>query len=216
MIHPSGTPRKTQLNDAESRVVGRRRAIFLISASLVVLLVGIAIHWPFKARPKIELTTRPVVPVSIAVAHRKNVPIHLTGLGAVQASSTVGIRPQIDGTLQEVLFIEGQNVKKGDALAKIDPRLFKATLDQARGKRAQDAALLIAAEKDLDRFRTLQQSAIETQQNVDQQQAKVDQLKASVATDEAEIEIAQTRLNYTTIMAPSDGRIGIQIGRAHV
>lgn len=211
MIHSSDTPRKPQLNDGDSRVVGRRRAIFLISASVVVLVVGIAGYWLFRARPKTELTTRPVVPVSVAVAHRQSVPIYLTGLGAVQASSTVDIRPQIDGILQEVLFIEGQNVKKGDALAKIDPRLFQATLDQARGKRAQDAALLVAAEKDLERFRTLQQSQIETQQNVDQQQAKVDQLKASVAADEAEIAVAQTRLNYTTITAPSDGRVGIRL-----
>ncbi|PMZ42826.1 biotin/lipoyl-binding protein, partial [Pseudomonas sp. FW306-02-H05-AA] len=84
-----------------------------------------------------------------------NVPVYLTGLGAVQSSLTVGIRPQVDGTLQEVLFTEGQEVKKGDMLAKIDPRLFKAALDQARGKKAQDAALLVAAGKDLARSKTL-------------------------------------------------------------
>src|SRR3546814_6999912 len=66
---------------------------------------------------------RPPAPVSIAVATRQDVPIYLTGLGTVQASFTVSIRSQVDGKLQEVLFTEGQRVKKGDVLAMIDPRL---------------------------------------------------------------------------------------------
>ena len=72
------------------------------------------------ARP----AARPAVPVSVAIATRQDVPIYLTGLGTVQASFTVGIHSQVDGKLQEVLFTEGQRVKQGDVLAKIDPRLF--------------------------------------------------------------------------------------------
>ncbi|CAM5376609.1 efflux RND transporter periplasmic adaptor subunit [Eoetvoesiella caeni] len=189
---------------------GRHRAILLISASVVLIAVGIATYWFLSAQPKIALTTRPPVPVSIAVATRQNVPVYLTGLGAVQASLTVGIRPQVDGTLQEVLFTEGQEVKKGDMLAKIDPRLFKAALDQARGKKAQDAALLVAAGKDLARSKTLALSGAIARQTVDQQQATVDQLKASIVADEAAIDTAQIQLGYTTIRAPSNGRIGIR------
>jgi multidrug efflux system membrane fusion protein len=96
-------------------------------------------------------------------------------------------------------------------LAKIDPRLFQAALDQAKAKKAQDAAMLIGAEKDLVRFKTLALKSFETQQNVDQQQAKVDQFKASIAADEAAIETAQTQLDYTSITAPSDGRIGVRL-----
>src|SRR5579872_7057617 len=91
------------------------------------------------------------VPVSVAVVARQNMPLYLTGLGTVQASLTVDIRSKVDGELQQVFFIEGQHVKKGDHLAKIDPRLFQAALDQARAKKAQDEAALIAAEKDLGR-----------------------------------------------------------------
>ncbi|CAM5406518.1 Efflux transporter periplasmic adaptor subunit OS=Rhodanobacter lindaniclasticus OX=75310 GN=B1991_16455 PE=3 SV=1 [Rhodanobacter lindaniclasticus] len=123
---------------------------------------------------------------------------------------TVGIRPQVDGTLRDVLFTEGQDVKRGDVLAKIDPRLFKAALDQARGKKAQDAALLVSAEKDLARYKTFALSDFIARQTVDHQQATVDQLKASVAADEAAIDIAQTQLDYTSIRAPSDGRMGIR------
>ena len=189
--------------------IERYRAI-LIAASIALVALGIAAYWYLVPRPRTVLTTLPAVPVSVAATTRQNVPVYLTGLGAVQASLTVGIRPQVDGTLQEVLFTEGQDVKKGDVLARIDPRLFEAALEQASAKKAQDAALLVAAAKDLVRFKTLVQTSAQTQQNVDLQQAKVDQLKASIAADEAAIDTAQTQLDYTSIRAPSDGRIGIR------
>ena len=192
-----------------NRAVGRR-LILLISASLVLVVVSLASYQFLKPRPKVAETTRASVPVSIAIATRQNVPVYLTGLGTVQASFTVGIRPQVDGTLREVLFTEGQDVRKGDVLAKIDARLFEAALDQARGQQAEDAALLATAERDLARFTALEQRGIQTRQSVDQQQAKVDQLKASIAAGEAAIHTAQTQLDYTTITAPSDGRIGIR------
>ena len=151
---------------------------------------------------------RAAVPVKIAVVARQNVPIYLTGLGTVQAVLTVGIHSQVDGKLQEMPFAEGQLVKKGDVLARIDPRLFKAALDQAKARKAQDDAQLVAAEKDLTRFKTLALKNIQTEQGVDLQQAKVDQLKATIDADVAAIESAQTQLDYATILAPNDGRIG--------
>jgi membrane fusion protein, multidrug efflux system len=154
---------------------------------------------------------RPAVPVSAALVGRRDVPIYLSGLGTVQASFTVGIHSQVDGKLQEVLFTEGQQVKKGDVLAKIDPRLFQAAFDQAKAKQAQDEALRVAAQKDLDRFKALAAKSIEPQQNVDRQQGTVDQLTAAIAADRAMIETAQTNLDYTAITAPSDGRIGVRL-----
>ena len=151
------------------------------------------------------------VPVTIAVAARKDVPVYLTGLGTVQASSSVAIHSQVDGELQDVLFTEGQQVKKGDVLARIEPRLYRAALDQAKAKRAQDAALLVAAEKYLTRFTALGLKNIVPPQDIEQQQGKVDQLKASIAADEAAIETAQTQLDYTSIRAPNDGRVGIRL-----
>jgi multidrug efflux system membrane fusion protein len=151
------------------------------------------------------------VPVSVAVAARKDVSVYYTGLGTVQASTAVAIHSQVDGELADVLFIEGQQVKKGDVLARIEPRLYRAALDQAKAKRAQDAALLIAAEKYLTRYTELGLKNIVPQQDIEQQQAKVDQLKASIAADEAAIETAATQLDYTTIKAPNDGRVGIRL-----
>ena len=191
-----------------------RRAIVLVAACLVTIAAGGALYWYWAQAPGTGQTARPrgraPVPVSVAVVAPRDVPIYLTGLGTVQASYTVAIHSQVDGKLQDVLFTEGQEVKKGDVLAKIDPRLFQAALLQAQAKRAQNAALLVAAEKDLIRSKALTLRDFGTQQNLDQQQAKVDQLKASIEADEAAIETAKTQLEYATIIAPSDGRIGVR------
>ena len=128
-----------------------------------------------------------------------------------RAYFTVDIHAKVDGELQEVMFAEGQHVHKGDVLARIDPRLYRAALDQAKARRAQDAATLNGGEKDLARAKGLALKSFDTQQNVDQQQAKVDQLKAAILADEAAIEAAQALFDYTTIVAPSDGRIGIRL-----
>jgi multidrug efflux system membrane fusion protein len=191
-----------------------RRGV-LIAVSIAILAAAGGGYWYWTQGPSPARAARPparaAVPVSVALVGRQDMPIYLTGLGTVQASYTVGIHSQVDGKLQEVLFTEGQHVKKGDVLAKIDPRLFQAALDQAKAKKAQDEALLSAADKDLTRFKTLVARAVESQQNVDRQQGTVDQLKASISADEAMIETAQTNLDYTSIIAPSDGRIGVRL-----
>jgi multidrug efflux system membrane fusion protein len=182
-------------------------------AALVVVIGGVALYLnregpdPAHAARGKNLG----VPVSVANVARQDVPVILTGLGTVQASFTVSIHSQVDGKLQDVFFTEGQKVKKGDVLAKIDPRLFQAALDQAKAKKAQDAAQLEGFQKDLARFQALATKGFDTQQNLDQQQAKVDSAKALVMADDAAIETAQTNLDYTNIKAPSDGRMGVRL-----
>jgi multidrug efflux system membrane fusion protein len=192
----------------------RRLAISAGAAIIVLLTAGGAYYWYSAASPVSggapRAANRPAVPVTVAVAARRDVPIYLTGLGTVQAMFSIDIQAQVDGQLQQVLFTEGQQVKKGDVLAKIDPRPFQAAFDQAKAKRAQDAATLVAAEKDLTRATTLSLKSFETQQNVDQQTAKVEQLRAAIVADEAAMESAQTQLDFATIAAPSDGRVGIR------
>jgi multidrug efflux system membrane fusion protein len=118
---------------------------------------------------------------------------------------------RVDGELQEIAFTEGQFVRTGDVLAKIDPRPFQATLDQAKAKKAQDQAQLIAAQKDLQRARALIDKNFQTQQVVDQTQAKVDQFVAAIDADKAAIEAAETQLGYTTIVSPLGGRMGMRL-----
>ena len=173
-----------------------RQFIFTIVGVTILAAAGL-LYWQLAPKSTPDRGTRsatqPPAPVGIAVATRQNVPIYLTGLGTVQASLTVDIRSQVDGKLQEVLFTEGQHVKKGDVLARVDPRLFQAALDQAKAKKRQNVALLSGAEKDLARSKTLAQKDIATQQNVDHQQTKVDQLKASIEADMAEIALRRPR-----------------------
>jgi membrane fusion protein, multidrug efflux system len=147
----------------------------------------------------------------VAVATPHDVPIYLSGLGTVQPTLNVGIRTRVDGKLAEVRFTEGQHVKKDDILVTLDPRLFKAAVDQAKAQKAEDEALLVAARKDLARLRSLADKSFATQQNLDLQQSKVDQLIAAVAGDAAAIETAQVHLDNTVIVAPSDGRMGVRL-----
>jgi multidrug efflux system membrane fusion protein len=200
---------------ADGTIAKRGRRSVLYAAALAILAAGGAGYWYWSQGPQpahaARPPARPAVPVTVAMATRQDIPIYLTGLGTVQASFTVGIHSQVDGKLQEVLFTEGQHVKKGDVLAKIDPRLYQAALDQAKGKKAQDEAQLIAANKDLTRSKELVVKNITSQQIVDQQQGKVDQLKASIVSDDAAIDTAQTQLDYTSITAPNDGRIGVRL-----
>ena len=189
---------------------GRHIAITVV---LLALAVGVGLHLARRGVVSAEasLGKTPGVPVSVASVVRRDVPIYLVGLGTAQATFTVGIHTQVDGKLQDVFFKEGQHVKKGDVLAKIDPRLFQAALDAAKAKKAQDEAQLVSLQKDLTRFQTLGSKGFETQQNLDQQQGKVDTMKATIAADDAQIETAQTQLDYTDIRAPSDGRMGVRL-----
>jgi len=190
-----------------------RRAL-LTTAFAVAVAAAVLFYWYWSQGPDpahAARTSRAAVPVSVANAARQDMPVYLTGLGTVQALFTVAIHAQVDGKLQEVFFKEGQRVQRGDVLAKIDPRLYQAALDQAKARKAQDQATLIAAMKDLARFQTLASKNYETQQNLDLQQAKVDQAKASIAADDAAIEAAQTNLDYTNVVATNDGRMGVRM-----
>jgi multidrug efflux system membrane fusion protein len=185
----------------------------VVTGIAILALAGLAYWYSTRGSDATHMarSARAAVPVSIATASRQDVPIYLTGLGTVQALYTVGIHAQVDGKLQDVFFKEGQRVKKGDVLAKIDPRLYQAALDLAKARKAQDDAALVAAVKDLARYQTLVLRNAETQQNVDQQQAKVDQTKAAIDADVAAIETAQTNFDYTDIVATNDGRMGMRM-----
>lgn len=154
--------------------------------------------------------TKPL-PVLVAPVGQHDVAIYLDGLGTVQASATVAVKPQIDGMLTEVRFREGQDVHAGDVLARIDPRTYQAAVDQAVAKKAQDQANLANARVDLTRYTKLAATAYTSAQQADTQKAMVAQLEAQVAQDQALIDTARAQLSYTTITSPIDGRTGIRL-----
>ena len=150
------------------------------------------------------------VPVLAAAATTADVPIYLDALGTVQAFNTVNVKVMVDGPLTEVRFREGQDVKTGDVLARIDSRTYQATFDQAVAKKAQDEALLANARVDLARYQKLAATAYTSGQTSDTQRALVAQDEAQVRQDQAAIDTAKTNLSYTTIVSPLDGRTGIR------
>lgn len=146
-----------------------------------------------------------------AQAKVADVPIWLPGLGSVQAYNTVTVRPRVSGTLDEVNFIEGQNVKVGDVLARIDPRPYQSVLDQARARRAQDEAALANARRELARIRALVESEAEGKRLLEAQEATVAQAAAQLQGDDAAIAAAQLDLDFTLVRAPIAGRTGVRM-----
>jgi multidrug efflux system membrane fusion protein len=149
--------------------------------------------------------------VQTALAAQSDVPIYFDGLGTVQAFNTVTVTTRVDGQLQRVNFVEGQDVKAGDVLAQIDPRTYQATFDQAVSTKSKDDAQLANANLDLQRYEMLAPQNYTSKQTLDTQKALVSQLGAQVKMDEAAIEFAATNLDYTTIKSPIGGRTGLRL-----
>ena len=186
----------------------------VLKVLVLCLLLGGGAYWyvtvPSQApEPKTARAPSPVA-VSVMTANKEDVPIFLSALGSVQANNTVLIRPMVEGPLDKVAFTEGEEVKKGDVLALIDPRIYQASLDQAKAKLAQDQAQLDSDRRDLERNTTLAERSFASKQVVDQQRAAVAKGEALVEADNAAIHSAQVQLDYTTITAPFDGRVGIR------
>jgi multidrug efflux system membrane fusion protein len=196
----------------------RRALVFLV----LLMLAGGGAYWWLHGRDPAPAAQQAnarggrrggvpeVIPVLTAAAQTRDVPIYMDGLGTVQASASVTVKPMVDGTLLEVRFREGQDVKAGDVLARIDPRIYQAALDQAQAKKAQDQAQLANARADAARYSKLAANAYTSAQQADTARAQVAQLEAQVAADQAQIDTARTQLSYTTITAPIDGRTGIR------
>ena len=151
------------------------------------------------------------VPVTAVTAEKGAFPVVLTGLGTVEASNTVLVRSRVDGQITRIAFSEGQVVQKGDLLAEIDPRPYRAALEQAQAKKSQDEANIANANRDLERYQALAKSDYATRQQLDTQSAQVAQLTAQIAADQAAVDNAETQLDYATIRAPLTGRVGFRL-----
>jgi membrane fusion protein, multidrug efflux system len=192
-------------------MTGRKlRQVFFAVVGIAACMAVVFVFWRHGSSQAAPHAGPPAVPVIATDAAQQDVPIYYDALGIVSALNTVAIRAQVTGQIVSIDFRQGQDVRKDDVLAKIDPAPFQAALDQAVAKKSQDEAQLVDAEKDLARYKTLVQKNFETYQNLDAQQAKVDQTKAAIDADQAAIEAARTQLNYATITAPIDGVVGFR------
>ena len=208
---PEALPREAPAREA--RLQSRRRGRLLVwTLAAIVVAVTVGSFW-YKPAPKPDAAAArrdAAIPVLVAAAATTDVPVWLDGLGTVQAYNSVIVRPQVDGKLVEIKFREGQDVKAGDVLARIDPVTFQASVDQATAKQAQDQAQLANAKLDFARYQKLAATAYSSAQQSDTARALVAQQEAQVHQDQAQIDTARAQLGYTTIVAPIDGRVGIR------
>lgn len=153
----------------------------------------------------------PVVPVAVAIAERRDLPVYLTGLGTVTAFNTVTVKSRVDGQIMQVAFREGQEVHQGDLLVVIDPRPAEVALQQAQANLSRDAARLSDERRNLDRNNDLFKEGILPQQQYDSQVSLVHQLEAATRADQAQIDNAQLQLAYSRITAPINGRVGLRL-----
>ncbi|MGH6738471.1 MAG: biotin/lipoyl-binding protein, partial [Bradyrhizobium sp.] len=133
----------------------RNLAIFFVLLATVAALVYVFTKSPHQQSHSRFGSEGGAVPVLAAAASKADVPVYLDAVGTIRALNTVTVRPQVDGKLLSVGFKEGDDVKKGDVLARIDPTTYQAQLDQAKAKKAQDEAQLANATIDLARYEGL-------------------------------------------------------------
>lgn len=191
----------------QPRSIGVAAAALLIVAGAVAWSVN---HRALAAKPE-AAAKPPAVQVTTVRVKRQDVQVYRAGIGTVNSMATVTIKARIDGQLEKVGFVEGQDVKAGQLIAQLDPRTLQAQLAQAQAARAKDQAQLANARADLARYTTLIAQDAATQQQVDTQKALVAQLEAAVQTDGAAVQYAQVQLSFTRIVSPIDGRAGARL-----
>ena len=154
----------------------------------------------------------PGIPVTAGTVTAADVPVFLQAIGTVQPFNMVTVRSRVDGQIVKVDFTEGQEVKKGDPLVQIDPRPYKAALDQATANQEKDQANLANAQINLARDTQIVKSNLAvSQQQFDTDKATVAADQGMVDSDKAQAEAARVNLDYATITAPIDGRLGARL-----
>lgn len=160
-------------------------------------------------RPKqSDARKRAVVPVSVASAVEKTVPIQIRTIGNVRAYATVAVRSRVEGELIGVHFKEGEEVKAGQLLFTVDPRPFEAQLKAAEANLARNRAQLQAAQKQAERYGAVVKKGYVSEDQHDQIASNAAALEAAVRASEAAVETARLELKYCSIHSPVNGIAG--------
>ncbi|WCM97706.1 efflux RND transporter periplasmic adaptor subunit [Acidovorax sp. GBBC 1281] len=191
----------------------RRLWLRLLGCVVLVLLAWVAWYLVWRQPALQETGPSPwsgPIPVRLVGVQRQAMDEQIKAIGTVTALQSVTVRSRVDGQLARVLFQEGQEVRRGQVLAEIDPAPFRVKLAQAEGLQQQMQAQLQSAERDVARYRTLLQQDSIARQQLETQEALVAQLRGSLATVRAQVQEAQLQLSYTRIEAPVAGRLGMR------
>jgi membrane fusion protein, multidrug efflux system len=192
------------------RMLSRRTIIFIAVVVAVVIVIVLVIRHGQALQAAAQAGRGGSMAVAVATVATGDIDIRLPALGTVTPLATVTVKTQISGQLQQIAFKEGQLVKRGDFLAQIDPRPYQAALEQAQGNIRRDQALLANARVDVKRYQDLGAEGSIAEQQVATQKALVQQLEGTVATDQAQVNAAQLNLQYTHIVSPVNGRVGLR------
>lgn len=191
----------------------RRWPLRLVATVFALALISLVVWRVVFSKPpegSIKDPNARSVPVAITQVIKQDVQISVDGLGAVVPLATVAVRSRVDGKLDQVMFKEGQTVKKGDVLAQIDPRPFRIQLQQAVSTLARDSAQARNAMLNLERFKGLREQKLVPQQQVDDQQTLVDQAEAVMGIDRAQVDNATLLLEWSRVTSPIDGVTGVR------
>lgn len=156
------------------------------------------------------LMGRPV-PVQVTGVEQRPMPIFLNALGTVMPYMSVTVKARVNGELLPVKFTEGQQVRQGETIMVIDPRPYRAALDQAKGTLAHDQALLKNAQAEYARYKALYEAGVTSKETLDTDEANMGQYQGAIESDKAAIETAQLQLNWCTIQSPISGKIGLRL-----
>ncbi len=183
---------------------------WVIASVIVLLLIAGWVLWRILSKPKEKPPGVQAIPVGSAPVTLGNIDVYLDALGTVTPVYTVTVASRVAGQISEVHFKEGQIVKKNDLLAVIDPRPYTAVLVQAQGQLARDDAALKNARIDLLRYQKSYKEHAIPEQQLATQQATVDQDEGTVKLDQGNLAAAQVNVDYTRIVSPIDGRVGLR------
>lgn len=195
------------------------KIVLLVVAVLVVAVVGMRLMGGKKGdaggpaaegRQGGDPANAGPVPVTVIDAVRQDVPVYASALGTVAAMNTVTVSPQVGGQLISLNFKEGQEVKKGDLLAQIDPRTLQASYDEAAAAKRQNQAQLATARSNYQRSNSAEYRQYVAKTDLDTQRNQVAQFESAVAANEASMRAAQVQLQYTRVTAPISGIAGIR------
>ena len=184
---------------------------------VIALVVGAAV-WKIRSNTQEQQLTAAQMeaaqdvptPVQVAAVQEKTMPIYLTELGTVTAYNTVTIKSRVDGQLMSVNVREGQPVKQGETLVQIDPKPYEAALAQAQGQLVKDQANAENAKAEAARYTALQQAGVVSKESQQAQISTAGQAEGSLAADRAAIEAAKVNLEYTKIVSPINGVVGLR------
>jgi multidrug efflux system membrane fusion protein len=188
------------------------RTRYSIVAGLAVALAagGLVVYFSADSRAKEKAAPKgpAAVPVSVAPAVQQNAPVRLQAIGNVEAYTTVAVKSRVDGQINEVLFQEGKEVKKGEVIFRIDPRPFESALKQAEAQAARDAASRDQAVAQERRYQELLDKNFVSKDAYAQYRTNAATAEATFKATQAMLENARLNLDYTIIRSPVEGYVG--------